>query len=321
MNINGSKQEFVFDKNGTPHFLTQNNFSFEQNPFQSQNLGAEWIVKDALGNQYFFGGSNSYNENTSSKERIRNGEISKSFTSSWCLKKIVLIQSHEIFNFNYFEGSPVTYKYYRKNKAICKKTTSTFHPAIAFIFVFKKAYTEYHTVNVINEEWDSGIDLTINNPKYLSVINSTTERVRFNYSSNRLDLQNAYELNDLIFETANNIRLKRLEFIKSYNVSSGLYPDKRLILDKIKLYNSNDSKNIDLLEFSYNQMKLPPRNSPLKDHWGYYSIYGDWFNDSNSQNFKNPDKSNTSACVLERISYPTGGGIKYYFENNSVLNV
>ena len=320
LNINGADLEFTFDKNGIPHFLNQNSYSFVQHPFQSQNLGAEWIVKDAMGNKYSFGGSSSFNETSNSIEYIRNGQISKSFISTWYLKNIYLIQSHETFNFNYQVGASVAYKYYSKKKAFAVRHTTRFVRGFLFfpsrIINSSKVY--------IDETWNSDINITIPAPKYLQEIITSSEKVVFNYSPNREDLQSAYKLNTMSFQVLNGTLLKKLEFITSYRTSSyptGISYDKRLMLDKIKLYNANDDQSIELFKYSYNQNNLPSRNSPLKDHWGYFSENGNWFSTTqNAKIYNEPSVSNVKACALESIAFPNGGMTKYYFENNDYFD-
>ncbi|WP_046758565.1 hypothetical protein [Kordia jejudonensis] len=105
------------------------------------------------------------------------------------------------------------------------------------------------------------------------------------------------------------------------NVSS--FINKRLKLDKVVFkgmhggYNAADDYSY---RFDYNTaVMLPHKRSQAQDHWGYYNGADDNnslipYVDFISNRDANPAYS--SACILNKITYPEGGVTKLYYENN-----
>lgn len=117
---------------------------------------------------------------------------------------------------------------------------------------------------------------------------------------------------------------------------------KRLKLDGIQEFSGDGQVSLPSVQFSYNEETgLPPSYTRDIDHWGYYNFldsipnhtpvppwsayttvfdsYAGIWNGSHPQPFngnRDPYEEKMKAGVLEKITYPGGGYIKYDFEAN-----
>jgi hypothetical protein len=319
LNLNGVSLKFRFNKNGIPSFINTNDYSFIKTPFQVP-VSDEWIVKDIFGNKYVFGGSSSFIESMSTSEKTRNLPINKNFVATWYLKEINLYESHETITYDYIQGAPITYKRYSYKKVKAEHITKTSKLEKKLLwFTVRRSSTEVSTNPIINQEWDSGIEYEISSPKYLKTITSSIQKVDFSYGQDRLDLLGGYFLKDIVYQNLDNTQLKKYKFNTSYKQASPFTsssPDSyRLYLNSIELIDKAGNESIKLYSYTYNSTSLPPRNSDLTDHWGYYSINGSRFPTHLSNN-KLPNSENSKAGSLEKIQFHTGGYTKYTFENN-----
>ncbi|MCR9252372.1 MAG: hypothetical protein NXI20_18250 [bacterium] len=121
-------------------------------------------------------------------------------------------------------------------------------------------------------------------------------------------------------EIYNDNTLER-EFLLSQDYSSG-----RLTLRSLQEKSSTASLNP--FKFDYNSIALPARNSISQDHWGFYNgsggteVFPTYFVNltGDIQIFggrdRSPSLTHSSAGVLSKITYPTGGSETYTLELN-----
>lgn len=101
---------------------------------------------------------------------------------------------------------------------------------------------------------------------------------------------------------------------------------KRLKLTKVQRISGTDS--IPPFLFEYNSTNLPPRNSRMQDHWGYYNGGANATYSSTIYQAPNPAAPDLPganrnangnygiASILEKIIYPTGGYTKFTYHGN-----
>src|SRR5690606_2960570 len=166
------------------------------------------------------------------------------------------------------------------------------------------------------------------------------KEIRFNYNKNgnyssivfeaiqeRDDIEGK-ELNEIhVFRNLNSPPIKSFYLHHSYMVS----PDnaninyylknqdpksyKRLVLDSISVVGKNNTNKPPYV-FTYNSEILPNRFSNSQDFWGYYNGAGNGhFLDFNNNN-RTIDTTLAQAGMLEKITYPTGGSVNFYYEHN-----
>lgn len=171
--------------------------------------------------------------------------------------------------------------------------------------------------------------------KYLSQITFRTGRVEF-YTQSRADRANTSSprLSSIKIFDNNNKVIRSIKFNHSYFIKGGDASTMRLRLDNIQI---SDGVKIQQYSFNYNTtQELPSRLSRARDYWGYYNgqdynttlIPGmnvDYILTSGGSTTyhiggtaigreSNPDAM--QACVLNKITYPTGGFTEFTYETN-----
>jgi hypothetical protein len=132
--------------------------------------------------------------------------------------------------------------------------------------------------------------------------------------------------------------LKTIELHHSY-FGTSQQNNKRLRLDSVSTYSST-GELISRHKFDYNTMELPDYLSKSRDYWGYYNNKGNntlvprmdisYQSSTTSQNTtitigsnvlngREPDPMYMQACMLNKITYPTGGWSEFSFETNQYL--
>jgi len=177
----------------------------------------------------------------------------------------------------------------------------------------------------------------------ISSIVSTQGKVVFDYQLARQDLNNDKALTSVILYDNHNKLIDNFDFHYDYFISMETFPAgsitygetnqrrKRLYLkdvEQIKLGESNKKHS-----FVYNtQYTLPDRMSFSQDAWGYYNgqnnavLYPSVQAVFNAKFINIPGANRrvfedyAKACMLEKITYPTGGSTEFDFESNTNAN-
>jgi YD repeat-containing protein len=187
---------------------------------------------------------------------------------------------------------------------------------------------------------------------YLSkIIINNNETLNFNYSD-RIDLIGSKKLDNIELRKSINGSLVK-KFVFSYNYfishSEGTNTDSFLnqfstlvtkmpseLTHRLKLLSVTEENSKPYL-FDYNTEQLPKKTSLAKDYWGYYNGFltnNSMFVDINK--FREPGgfgltefinnvncsvSNYAQAGILNKITYPTGGFSKLFYELNSFSNV
>lgn len=282
----GHSGKFVLNYDRTVVLVPYSNIKII--PFFVNDKFDHFNIIDESGNEFHF-----LEHETSTS--VQSG-VTKTFKSTWYLSEIKPVNSSAVVSFTYTYGEgQVNMYYYCRTKHIKPNPDSGVD----------------HTT--IYE--DKNINLTILDPKYLSTIQTSGEKLEFDYSG-RQDLQNGLSINGISLYTSGNSFIKKYKFQYDYFHS----PDnlsKRLKLINVQESNINDEQLIPPYEFYYYiSENLPTRNSPSFDHWGYYNL-----NTAEIENYENidrtPDFYKAKANILEKIILPTGGYKRLEYELNN----
>jgi YD repeat-containing protein len=173
--------------------------------------------------------------------------------------------------------------------------------------------------------------------KNLVKIESDHVVVNFIYTKNRVDIANMSSLNKI--EIVDKLSLQTVKTVKlnhSY-FGSSMANNRRFRLDGVDVATVAETA-IESYQFAYNSTELPPYHDInsratvyYEDYWGYYNsttgspslIPKEYVpaSDIYRSGDRNPNESLTKACVLEQITYPTGGRTVFEFELNRAAGV
>ncbi|MFD0963830.1 hypothetical protein [Pseudofulvibacter geojedonensis] len=110
----------------------------------------------------------------------------------------------------------------------------------------------------------------------------------------------------------------------AYLVANDSSAAKRLFLDSVDTFGSDENVFLAPYKFYYNQTKLPNRFSNSQDVWGYYNgkDNGQFLTFLNYQNQvidRKVDTLKNKAGILTKVEYPTGGSAIYEYETNKAI--
>jgi len=151
---------------------------------------------------------------------------------------------------------------------------------------------------------------------YPDVSNSINMDKRF---SDKLDSFSVY--------TATGVKNKGVFFIYSNDTTT------RLKLTNVGIYGSSKTNGVQVYNFVYNSLSLPPYRSFKTDAYGYYNGKNLYITTTQDPNYyvsllsnstqlngyiasRAPDTAYTQAEMLQQVIYPTGGYTQYVYENN-----
>jgi hypothetical protein len=212
--------------------------------------------------------------------------------------------------------------------------------------------------NLIDNNNQDGLSLSIIHPKYLSSINTSVGQTLNFISSKTTELDynnwstvlNKYPYQSMLldkygepvsFDWYNDIpivsyylKLDRIEINNLQNINLfysnstnqrlrllGLGRTPQNIIPSSFADNANQQRYI----FSYNNTVLPEYNSRKTDNWGYYNNkdfsslkYNQY---STMYDYRSPNEQYCKAEILERIFYPTGGSTGFQYELNQYSKI
>lgn len=178
------------------------------------------------------------------------------------------------------------------------------------------------------------------NQRRIHVIKFDEGRIEFQYATeSRLDLMYGgnYLKKVILYNNAGEIvKQQLLDYL--YTNSSGIDDNKnmnynlrtlddeaanRLFLKSVQTIGSGQSDNIvPPYLFEYDATKLPSRHSNSIDVWGYYNgkQNGEFFPESAiGGGTRAVDEVKCGAGLLKKITYPEGGSVNFYYEQNRVF--
>lgn len=296
---------FVFDENGIPRMIPDQNIQIEY-------ADQQFTIRDANGTKYLFTTA----ETTFHKRRMYGNDDPKTqtFVSSWFLDQICYANGQSVA-FCYHEDADYSY---------INKESQTL---ISYFMIPESSATIKKTVSIEHI-------IEIQKPKYLSSIRYKDYEVNFSYNSTRVDLQGARQLDTI---SVSYIGQKPRKFRLVYEI----FDNKNL---KLKQLNdiSISSSPITVCKFEYYETNnLPSRNSAkafATDHWGYYNgvqIGANRYPNTeidpighphyiiNIENgiSKEPSLQYTQANSLQKIVFGSGGSKQFEYDLHQGINI
>jgi len=293
--------QFTFDENGNPVFSNNTGIQIITSKFYNYtgSAYASFEIIDDKGNEYYFGSSNATIE-TSTTNLYGN---SVTFPTTWYLDKIVTYNLKDIITFTYSNYSSLDlYRHFRSIYSISP-------------------------YGVLNTDTSSYLT-TVNQPKFLTTINSSLGEVDFNYiTSGRLDDPNSVILSNIYLKGLNTSTVALPNLIQSYGFNYSYFGSPssdpkvlRLRLDNITIAGttSNTNSPVTYKSFLYNNAyNLPSRaDMTATDFWGYYASPT-----SNPYNLtQQPNLSYASIAVLTSVTDITGLTNTFTYQLNDYYN-
>jgi hypothetical protein len=198
--------------------------------------------------------------------------------------------------------------------------------------------TKYFTLNgyggCLNTDPPACYETNIFNTHRLKRIDFSGGYVKFNYNNARQDIFNGDDksLDQIEIYTSVNSLIKKYDLAYSYfGAGTSTADEKRLKLTSVtEKSGTNNPKPPHV--FTYEEsIQMPQRLSLSVDHWGYYngknntSHIGtfEFLNPVNNRPYifygadRNPNPATMQACILKKITYPTGGETEFTYETNT----
>lgn len=255
-----------------------------------------------------------------------NGETSSltgwpsDFKSSWYLSRIISVDNADTIKFNYVTSTASTYDVIRSG----------------FLYFFYNvpegvltSKAQYEVENSFGTE-----TVSVSGTKYLESIESSREKVVFDYGSRtdkadlkKLDYLKIYQKDPI---SGALVEKQRIHFGYSYfqdtsGTPSDSYGYSRLRLDYVQ-HEAPGTIPKPPYQFNYSTKKLPPPTSFAQDPWGYYN--GATSNNSlvpattfQGQVISTSDRQIhaefVDGFILNKIISPLGGITEYFFEPNT----
>ena len=295
-NFMGKSGRFVLNASGEVVMTPEQDFKILPD-FSLSNTIDSWTIIDKNGVEYKFGETAAEREESETISTFGlSGSNTEQYVSSWYLSTVTALDGDE-FSFDYVQGNDITLE----NDLELYTTSAQFGNG-------------YGNVSIVTDVFA---------PKTLSKITSRYGHIDITSVADRLDLSNSRRITQLTLYDHNNTFVKYVNFNQSYFYSKENCTDpecKRLKLESIE-EEFKYTKSILRYEFEYNTTKLPRRDSPEIDHWGYYNANGlaDLISRTSPYNidsYRAPNENAAKANVLERIIYATGGYTEFTFGLN-----
>lgn len=332
--INGISGTFIKNHEGkwivnsdTPNLSITN--TLKDNEYGMDHFIYSFIITDGFGNKYTFGNQYSAIEVYRSRKKTQNPKIAAAFykyVKNWHLTKIEYSSGKNVdFSYNksaeliYFRSSYSGYKrftYGGYSSSGCVKdldnsncfNLSSFEEG-EFCYLDK---VNFNNVEIkFNRSLANSLEFT-NENVYLSDGNEIKPPDSY-YNSKHWN-----KLDNISYAVSNkNVETIRFEYDEN--------PARRLKLKKIKIGEAENNK----YEFQYNNNLFPKFNSGNTDHWGYFNDKTFNFYAVNSSDFNTIAAAYRQAKepnfklneILEKISYPTGGSTRFYYEPHDYTKI
>lgn len=272
-------------------------------------------ITDDNGIQYFFGG------NPNSIEFSNNGNLSDdlyTISNAWHLTEIRSPEGYKI-ELSYKRPGRVFVQNKQRN-ALFYSGSYNYGDVSAIPLLL--GYFAYSGTYSYSGELEN-IAITVQNPVYLSSIKTPSQTINFN-SSRTSELDYPFDLITLNNLTSPDFhtgadesfwqKLDEIDILGHRKIKFNYRNEisKRLRLNSLELH-TNANEIVSSYSFEYNDLSLPPYNSRMADHWGYYNgrsyAYGNDY-----MTLREPDPNYLQAEMLEKITYPTGGFLFLEYE-------
>jgi hypothetical protein len=314
----GLSGQFMYDTTG--QYIT---IPFSKVKIEGDNNG--WVITGTDGSKYYFFDAEITTAVAATDGAISPGGSGLTTTTSWYLTKIVDVTGKDSINFYYTTevqrfttlASQTRYVLNAPNAACPPKEPSTTYSANTS-FARKLQRISFRAGEIKVQPG----------------------------STRRLDMTgDNYAIDHILVRSTDSSFYKKVQLHHSYLSSAGgpsLYDSLlspayyRLCLDSVSVYDRQGNM-AERYGLGYKKhIALPARNSFDQDHWGYYNQAGNLnllvptttlhtlvggnnivVNGAN----RNPHPLYSQACLLDKLTYPTGGYTTFAYEPNQVRQV
>lgn len=319
-NIMGYSGELLINKDKA--IFTNPHQDIKVNILENQDY--KWLVVLPNGVKCYFGKSGILGALDNTQTYSDYQELEQDVVTAWYIGKIEAPNGIDYIHFEYdqetisYTNSPMEVVYQLR-------------PGQVFLMTSGGSY--YCKVEIPDFKDNNYITTNQHSIKKLS---GTTGSVEYIKSSElRKDLKGSKALSNIIFRDKHQNLIKQYDLVQNYFSTgeiinnSDAYNSHRLRLDEIKVL---DNKGVEVKKYVYEyyDLVLPDRLSFAKDHWGYYNnnqvstgvpklikkADGNWVV-INSGGIRDTDPSKVNACMLKKITYPTGGSSTFIYEANT----
>lgn len=330
LNFQGESGEFFFDKDGQLIVHPRSDIKIQA----VKNGGIRitgWIVTALNGTKYYLGtskdGTRQAND-TSSTSSITTNETTipvpqiqqpfEDYITSWKLMDIETID-HKLTSFYYDFANISFWSLTGQEREIPSGNPSSAPTTTSYSL---NNETTHRITSVVNDR--GSVEFTYGHPRE----DLKSDRALTNIT-----------LKDLNGKTIDAYILSYGYFISTAHPSNLIIGDldqrrKRLYLKGVRQVIEEEENKIYAFEYNTSNI-LPDRFSFSQDFWGYYNgrtngfLYPEieWTNDASGLFQRIPggdrkvDSNFAKACMLTKITYPTGGYTEYEFESNKIGNV
>jgi predicted transcriptional regulator len=190
---------------------------------------------------------------------------------------------------------------------------------------------KFHTNDFLETKAEYLREIITYNPIVVDEITWADNKIKFNYSSDRLDKYKDRLDNISVYNGSATVRNVIFNNKSYWGNSAKSY---RMRLDDITVSGESASASGEKYQFKYNSVNLPDYKNFYHtvteircrdDYWGYYTgresanfIPREYSNIGNYSADRNPEEYYMKACILQEIIYPTGGSTVFEFEANRV---
>jgi hypothetical protein len=321
----GLSASFILDYNdwNSPLIQKKQNLKIQYGPLGNEAFGAQFIITDSEGYNYYFGKSKDGSRSAGDFEQVLgNFTFPQQGSYSSTVPNMVedLINAWKLMDIESPDGELLSFYY--------NSETTQF---------YRRSYDDQIQDPVYGNTLASFVSHVQSTQYQLEKIVHSGGEILFDriFSSERQDLNGGYPLDKIIIKDINDNDIKTFDLFQSYrtalidnNINSNLKvlePEaaKRLFLDSIvEVGSSNGTKPP--FKFQYNSQQIPHRFSNSQDYWGMYNAasngeYLTFFDYGITAVNRAVDTVKSSAGILEKITYPTGGYSKFQYEHNKGL--
>jgi hypothetical protein len=317
-NFGGHSGKLIFDIDGNCHPLPHEKFKIKPGIGPNNQGTKSWEITDVAGTKFIF---EEFEETTSRSYCTTGsgitGDKQQISISSWYLTQISSVNGKDKIYFNY---SNETIKHDFKSS---ETVTNSDINGSSMSFCQSELITKGKN---IKEVVFPGGKIVINPNLSLPI--------PADYIRQDLEGGPNFRVKEMALFNSDNEVIKTFLLTHSYfNAGCSEANCKRLKLDQITEVGANSIQNPPFI-FQYNSTELPARNSYDQDHWGYFNNQGnsqlvpnsiEYNSATNSAVYregadKRPNLTAAQACILRKITYPTGGSTSFTYSLNEVIS-
>ena len=293
----GRSGKMFLDGNGQPQTMPYQDIVIAPGPLTT----GYWMITDEKGYTYYFGEHAAEKEQTTYFTGNTTYTQKYAYVSTWYLNRIVSPAGEQIATFTYTLGDDFEYLMYHEQGIV---------PSGGSL-----------SRTIVNTK------IQVNQPKYISSINTSLGSVVFDYFAYRYDLAGSWQLNAVTFKDFNATAIRKYSLSMGYFTGEFNAPNVRL-----KLLSISEGLQDQSIPYTFNYFdgdsSNPNRDNFKTDHFGYFNgssntcttIYNRMplgCGVSNGISKAPGDLLNMSLFSLKEIVTSNGGKVTFEYQQNA----